>query len=115
MEITLHQASEQVIDYLLGRFKYLITDPPLIKHAWVYPWGWLISYDSKAFLEGKDESAYYVGNLPIFFSKIDGTMDFLSSSFQTMEESIEEYRIKKGYPSLPDNSKPESIVIFSKK
>ena len=54
------------------------ANPPVILHDYIkeYSWGWLIPYDSKDFIENGNAINAYMGNVPIFVDKFDGTAFF---------------------------------------
>lgn len=114
MEITIEEAVKLAHAELFKRFRGLEADPPIIYHARVYPWGWLFSYDSSAFLTNKDELAYYVGNLPILFDKNDLTFELIGGVQKSVLEYMNDYATSKGYEPLPDDFSPESIVLFER-
>lgn len=90
--ISLMEATELAKEYLDNRFQNSDNPPVLVTEQTLETKnGWIFNYNSRKFIENKDEFARYVGNVPIAVLKksgkiviipnfIDSIDDFLSSS-----------------------------------
>ena len=96
--IILEEAIKLVLEKINGN-GILDKNPPYILKEYIieYKWGWLIPYDSEDHvLNGNIESAY-IGNVPVFVDKFDGTTFYCNRFPLHPDTKIENYAMQK-YP-----------------
>ena len=95
--LTEKQAKKLALQKITFNGLKLKENPPLITEIRDLGWAWIFFYNSKEFMETGDTEKAYIGAAPVLVDKLDESQHFLGFAWMTIEESIKEYRIEKGY------------------
>ena len=97
--------AESAIQSLLDESYEIGTDPYAPKLVVVpeftqeRPWGWVVFYNSKEYLETKDPKDVVVGNAPFLVDRESGEM-MITGTSDPLETYIAEYEQQKGYTDV---------------
>ena len=99
--ISLNQAKKIALNKITYKGAKLRENPPMLIEESIeeYEWGWLFYYDSKAFIETKDENLSYTGNAPVLVDKVDGEAIYIGLSLEGVESKVQAFFSNKGYGS----------------
>lgn len=77
----------------------LLDNPPLITNdkKRELTFGWLFWWVSKKYLETGDPVWGYLGNAPVLVDKYTGTLQYVDSVNQSIDEFVEKYRKTMNY------------------
>jgi len=62
-----------------------------------YQYGWLFYYNSTKYIESGNNDDSYIGNAPLFVSKIDASTKYIGLSLKGDDHAVYQHCIDRGY------------------